>query len=102
MVLQQERVRALGQVASGVAHDINNAVSPLALYTEALLDTETGLSERTRRYLQAIQRTIDDVTHHVLPLTRSGTARKAADPYPVFSVHRTKASNERQISLAPT
>ena len=30
-VMQQERLRALGQMASGIAHDINNAISPLSL-----------------------------------------------------------------------
>ena len=38
-VMQQERLRALGQMASGIAHDINNAISPVALYTESLLET---------------------------------------------------------------
>ena len=60
-VLQQERLRALGQMASGIAHDINNAISPLALYTESLLERETGLSERGRGYLATIARSIDDV-----------------------------------------
>ncbi|MGH8631088.1 MAG: PAS domain S-box protein, partial [Burkholderiales bacterium] len=32
-VMQQERLRALGQMASGIAHDIDNAISPVALYT---------------------------------------------------------------------
>jgi GAF domain-containing protein len=41
-VLQQERLRALGQMASGIAHDINNAISPIALYTESLLEREPG------------------------------------------------------------
>ena len=40
-VMQQERLRALGQMASGIAHDINNAISPVALYTESLLENET-------------------------------------------------------------
>ena len=44
--MQQERLRALGQMASGIAHDINNAISPVALYTECLLEHEPGLSER--------------------------------------------------------
>ena len=39
-VLQHERLRALGEMASGIAHDINNAISPVALYTQLLLDTE--------------------------------------------------------------
>jgi signal transduction histidine kinase/ActR/RegA family two-component response regulator len=64
-VLEQERLRALGQMASGVAHDINNAISPVALYTEALLEREPGLSERARQYLVTIQRAIDDVAQTV-------------------------------------
>src|SRR5207244_3197256 len=48
-VMQQERLRALGQMASGIAHDINNAISPVTLYTEALLEQEAGLSESCRR-----------------------------------------------------
>lgn len=45
-VMQQERLRALGQMASGIAHDINNAISPVALYTE----------HGARDYLATIQR----------------------------------------------
>lgn len=60
-LLQQERLRALGQMASGIAHDINNAISPVTLYTESLLEREPNLSERARDYLRIIQRSIDDV-----------------------------------------
>lgn len=64
-VMQQERLRALGQMASGVAHDINNAISPAALYTESLLETETNLSDRARNYLATIHRAIEDVAQTV-------------------------------------
>ncbi len=64
-VMQQERLRALGQMASGIAHDINNALSPVALYTELLLETEPNLSAQTRRYLETTQRSVDDVAHTV-------------------------------------
>ncbi len=64
-VMQQERLRALGQMASGIAHDINNAISPVSLYTESLLAHEKGLSERGRGYLETISRAIDDVAHTV-------------------------------------
>jgi PAS domain S-box-containing protein len=64
-VMQQERLRALGQMASGIAHDINNAISPITLYTEALLERESGLSPGARGYLETIQRAIDDVAQTV-------------------------------------
>jgi signal transduction histidine kinase/CheY-like chemotaxis protein len=67
-VMQQERLRALGQMASGVAHDINNALSPVALYTESLLEREPGLSDRGRNYLVVIQRAIEDVAGTVARL----------------------------------
>lgn len=60
-VLQHERLRALGQMASGIAHDINNAISPAALYVENLIENEAGLSERGRGQLTTIARAIDDV-----------------------------------------
>ncbi len=64
-VMQQERLRALGQMASGIAHDINNAISPITLYVDALLTHETGFSDRARKQLEIIQRAIDDVAHTV-------------------------------------
>ena len=63
-LIQQERLRALGQMASGIAHDINNAISPISLYTEALLERES-LSDKARGYLTTISRAIDDVAQTV-------------------------------------
>jgi len=64
-ITQQERLRALGQMASGIAHDINNAISPASLYAESLLEREPNLSDRTRSYLTTIQRALDDVAQTV-------------------------------------
>jgi len=64
-LIQQERLRALGQMASGIAHDINNAISPIALYTESMLERETNLSSEARDRLVTIQRAIDDVAQTV-------------------------------------
>ncbi len=60
-ILQQERLRALGQMASGIAHDINNAISPVTLYTDVLLDQELQMSAQGRDYLRIIRRAVDDV-----------------------------------------
>jgi signal transduction histidine kinase/ActR/RegA family two-component response regulator len=75
-VMQQERLRALGQMASGIAHDINNAISPITLYTESLLEREPGLSDRTRSYLVTIQRAIDDVAETVARMREFYRARE--------------------------
>lgn len=64
-VVQQERLGALGQMASGIAHDINNALSPAALYTQSLLERDASLSDQARDYLAIIQRAIEDVAHTV-------------------------------------
>src|SRR5215472_14697895 len=64
-MMQQERLLALGKMASGIAHDINNAMSPVALYTESLLEREPDLSPRARQCLEIIQRAIGDVAHTV-------------------------------------
>jgi PAS domain S-box-containing protein len=64
-VMQQERLLALGQMASGIAHDINNAISPVMIYADALLESEEGLSARAREYLEVIQRATGDVAQTV-------------------------------------
>ena len=64
-ILQQERLRALGQMASGIAHDINNAISPVTLYAEALRETEPDLSPRAREYLTTIENAVSDVAQTV-------------------------------------
>lgn len=65
LAMRQERLRALGQMASGIAHDINNAISPVALYVDILLESEPDLSTRVREYLEITKRAIDDVAHTV-------------------------------------
>jgi signal transduction histidine kinase/CheY-like chemotaxis protein len=65
VVVQQERLRALGQMASGVAHDINNALCPVIAYAELLLKTLPDLPEVARRDLQIIHRAGEDIAHIV-------------------------------------
>jgi signal transduction histidine kinase len=65
VVVQQERLRALGQMASGVAHDVNNALSPIVAYSELLLATQTDLPDQVRQYLRVIHQAGEDVAHIV-------------------------------------
>ncbi len=81
--LQQERLRALGEMASGIAHDINNAISPISLYSEALLEREKNLSVAGRGQLQIIQRAIDDVAATV---TRMREFHREREPQMVLTI----------------
>ena len=60
-VVQQERLRALGEMTGGVAHDINNALSPIVTYSELLLNTLPDLPEVSRHYLQIINQSGGDI-----------------------------------------
>jgi PAS domain S-box-containing protein len=61
-VLQQERLRALGQMASGIAHDFNNALSPVLGFSDLLLDRPELLenTEKVTRYLQMMNTSAQD------------------------------------------
>lgn len=76
--LQQERLRALGQMASGIAHDINNAISPVTLYTESLLEDEPNLSLAARRHVEIIRRAVSDVAETVTRLHEFSRQRKGS------------------------
>ena len=62
VVVQQERLRALGQMASGIAHDVNNALSPVVAYSELLLATLTNLPDNARQQLKNIHQSGEDIS----------------------------------------
>lgn len=67
-VLQQERLKALGQMASGITHDVNNALSPVVGYSDLLLKGEYGLNETGKRFLQHINTAGQDIAHIIARL----------------------------------
>lgn len=68
MVLSQSRLQAMGQIASGIAHDINNTLVPASLYLDALLEKPGELTEKGNRYLSTIRKSIQDIEHVVIRL----------------------------------
>lgn len=62
MALQQERLLALGQMASGVAHDISNTLSPVGVYVETLRDRESQMTAAGHLTLQRIGNAVGHVT----------------------------------------
>jgi PAS domain S-box-containing protein len=61
-VVQQERLRALGEMASGVAHDFNNALMPVVGYTDMLLMSPELLDEKEKslEFLRHVRRAAED------------------------------------------
>lgn len=61
-VVQQERLRALGEMASGIAHDFNNALVPVLGFCELLLLSPRVLDDKVKakRYLETIQTAAKD------------------------------------------
>jgi PAS domain S-box-containing protein len=87
-VMQQERLRVLGQMASGVAHDINNALSPAALYAELLLTHDPSISGKSREYLRVIQRAIEDVAASVARMREFYQQREPKSASTVVDLNR--------------
>jgi len=65
LVVQQERLRALGQMASGVAHDVNNALSPVVAYSDLILHMVPDMPENARNCLTTIKRAGNDIANIV-------------------------------------
>ena len=63
-LVQHERLRALGQMASGLAHELNNTLMPVTSYA-ALLSECDNLSDEQRTWLTHISQASADAAHVV-------------------------------------
>jgi PAS domain S-box-containing protein len=63
-IIQQERLRALGQMASGIAHDFNNSLMPVMGFAELLLSSPGILDDKkkTTSYLETIRTAAKDAS----------------------------------------
>jgi len=68
VILQQERLRALGEMASGIAHDINNALLPATLYVDMLIEDSGGVGAEALDQLKIVRQAVGDVAHTVARL----------------------------------
>lgn len=62
--VKRERLNALGQMAAGVAHDINNTLTPLLSFAE-LLQQEPGLSTEGRERAELLRLGVSDTAETV-------------------------------------
>jgi signal transduction histidine kinase/ActR/RegA family two-component response regulator len=89
VVVQQERLRALGQMASGIAHDINNALSPITAYSELLLGKRNISPDTAREYLQAINKSGVDIAHIVARMREFYRRREESEPLAKVNINET-------------
>ncbi|MBI3971640.1 MAG: response regulator [Chloroflexi bacterium] len=80
-IVQQERLRALGEMASGIAHDLNNALAPVVGFAELLLKMPGALEDhaKARQYLDLIFRGAEDAAGVVRRLREFYRQREAKD-----------------------
>src|SRR5579862_5282291 len=64
-LIQQERLLAQAQMASGIAHDLNNSLTPIIGYADYLLDPRSGLAEDAKKSLQGIRAAANDIAELV-------------------------------------
>lgn len=80
-MVQQERLRALGQMASGIAHDFNNTLSPIMGFSELLLIAPQMAADpaQLKEYLQTINMAAKDAAKVVSRLRDFYRPRLDAD-----------------------
>jgi PAS domain S-box-containing protein len=63
-ILQQERMRSLGQLASGICHDINNSLTPIMGYLSLLKDNNE-LMERNGKHINMIIKSAKNIARTI-------------------------------------
>jgi CheY-like chemotaxis protein len=77
---EKEQIDTLNAMARDIAHEINNALSPVTAYSELLLNTLPNLPEVPRKRLQRISQAADEVAQIVAHMREY--CRPATDPAP--------------------
>jgi|GEM_PF-668779 len=82
-IVQQERLRALGQMASGIAHDFNNSLMPVMGFAELLLVRPDILDDRKKaaEYLGMIRTAAKDAASIVARLREFYRSQENTDVF---------------------
>lgn len=98
LMLQQERLRAFGEMAGGVVHDFNNALMSVIGYSELLLNDPATLDDRplVLDYLRTMNTAGRDAAHVVGRLREFYRPREETD---VFESVALNSLLEQAVSL---
>lgn len=88
-MIQQERLRAIGQMASGIAHDFNNTLTPILGFSDLLLEKPGLLDDRaqTRRFLGLLRTSAQDAANVVTRLRQFYRPLEKDEEFPVIDLN---------------
>jgi signal transduction histidine kinase/CheY-like chemotaxis protein len=89
LLISQERIRVAGQLAAGIAHDLNNTLNVVKLRLAALL-SDNGILSQHEVVLRIIERAVEDAALTVARIRELGRSREQAgsessQPYEVIA-----------------
>jgi len=89
VMLRQERLKALGQLASGITHDFNNALSMIIGFTELLLSDAEEMEDASKRraHLHLIHSAAQDAAGVVGRLREFSRPTKSSDELPPVQIN---------------
>lgn len=85
-IIQQERLSAIGEMASGIAHDLNNALTPAVAFSKMLSNDSSNFSKEQAEFIDCINRSTRDAASTVKGLQR-------------FYVRDTRATTQSLVSI---
>src|SRR5438067_1519113 len=87
-VIQQERLSAIGQMASGIAHDFNNNLTPILGFAELLLHNDRLLDNKVeaRRCLEMLRTSAKDAASVVSRLREFYRPAETDEEFPVVDL----------------
>lgn len=87
-VIQQERLGAIGQMASGIAHDFNNTLTPILGFSELLLESPKLLDNKAeaRRCLEMLRTSAKDAASVVSRLREFYRPVETDEEFPVVDL----------------
>jgi signal transduction histidine kinase len=87
--IQQERLRAIGQMASGIAHDFNNTLTPILGFSDLLLE-KPGILENTeqaRKFIGFLRTSAQDAASVVARLRQFYRPLDQDEEFPVVDLN---------------
>ena len=87
--IQQERLRAIGQMASGIAHDFNNTLTPILGFSDLLLE-KPGILENTeqaRKFIGFLRTSAQDAANVVARLRQFYRPLDKDEEFPVIDLN---------------